>query len=261
MYQFDNDISLIQQEPGFFKGNISDNWSIIGNPNGGYLMALLANAIIKDSHKRSFIILTVNFLSLCVPGKVDLFTEHLASSRQFDRWQARLSQKGEKKVIAMGTIKDYGDDQGEKIYEKSAPNILPPGECVAIPKNQNYTFFDRIDVRLDPNCAGYLKGDLAKRSVLEGWVRFRDNRPFDELSTLLIIDSFPPPIFASQGPVVWVPTLELSLNMRNTPKTHWLKCVFRSNFLNNGIVEGDGEIWDEDGELIAISRHISQFRR
>ena len=37
---FDKDISLVQKDEFSFKGNIAENWSINGNPNGGYLMAL-----------------------------------------------------------------------------------------------------------------------------------------------------------------------------------------------------------------------------
>jgi hypothetical protein len=58
-----------------------------------------------------------------------------------------------------------------------------------------------------------------------------------------------------------VPTIEFSVNIRNAPKTTWLKCVFRTRFVNCGLMEEDGEVWDESGELLAISRQIAQFRK
>jgi len=81
------------------------------------------------------------------------------------------------------------------------------------------------------------------------------------LSIFLIIDSFPPPILASHGIVAWVPSIELSVNVRNLPKTKWLKGIFRTCFVENGILEEDGEIWDGNGGLVAISRQIAQFRK
>ena len=124
-----------------------------------------------------------------------------------------------------------------------------------------YTLFDNMDVLLDPGCAGWITGNLADRSELKGWIKFKDDRPFDQPALMLIADSFPPPVFVSQGMVAWVPTLEMSVNIRNLPDTRWLKCVFRSRFLNGGMVEEDGEIWDETGELVALSRQVAQFRK
>jgi hypothetical protein len=97
--------------------------------------------------------------------------------------------------------------------------------------------------------------------VHEGPLRFRDERPLDVTSIFLIADAFPPPVFASLGMIAWVPTIELSVNVRNIPASKWLKCVFRTRFINCGLCEEDGEVWDEDGSLVAISRQIAQFRQ
>ena len=80
------------------------------------------------------------------------------------------------------------------------------------------------------------------------------------LSILLIADAFPPAVLSSQGMVAWVPTIEFSVNIRNIPTTQWLKCIFRTRFITCGLLEEDGEIWDQKGELIAISRQIAQYR-
>ena len=77
---------------------------------------------------------------------------------------------------------------------------------------------------------------------------------------VLVADSFPPAVLSSQGMVAWVPTIEFSVNIRNLPTTQWLKCIFRTRFITCGLLEEDGEIWDEAGRLIAISRQIAQYR-
>ena len=82
----------------------------------------------------------------------------------------------------------------------------------------------------------------------------------DTASILLVADSFPPAVLTSQGMVAWVPTLEFSVNIRNIPTTKWLKCIFRTRFITCGLLEEDGEIWDEACRLIAISRQIAQYR-
>jgi acyl-CoA thioesterase len=120
-----------------------------------------------------------------------------------------------------------------------------------------------MDLLIAPSCSGWLKseGILSPRSEQKGWIKFKDDRPCDALSLLLMADSFPPPVLASHGIVAWVPTVEYSVSVRSLPDTAWIKAVFRSHYLTSDIVEEDGELWDENGKLLAISRQIAQFRK
>ena len=49
MHQFDQDILFEPEKPDSFSGAITENWSISGVPNGGYLMAVAANAMLQSS--------------------------------------------------------------------------------------------------------------------------------------------------------------------------------------------------------------------
>ncbi len=257
---FDQDIAVTEQGQSLFRGTVSPNWLINGNPNGGYLMALAASAMLQRSARKSIPIMTVNYISRCVPGDVELHVDVISESSQFNRLQARLLQEGSEKIRAWGT---FADEKIECIldrYETSAPELAPLDSCVPIPAIPKYTLMDNLDIRLDPSCAGWMQGKLADKSEHKGWIRFRDDRPFDMLSLLLMADAFPPPIFASQGLAAWVPTLELSVSVRNIPQTKWLKGFFRTRFVSCGLAEEDGEMWDEDGNLAVISRQIAQYR-
>jgi acyl-CoA thioesterase len=123
--------------------------------------------------------------------------------------------------------------------------------------------FDK-DILFEPRepftFSGYITENWSINGVPNGWIKFKDDRPFDLLSILLIADSFPPAVMSSQGMVAWVPTLEFSANIRNIPTTDWLKCIFRTRFITCGLLEEDGEIWDQADQLIAISRQIAQYR-
>lgn len=261
MHPFDEDIALIEQEPLLFKGHVTDNWLINGNPNGGYLMALLGNAMLRQGRKRSTPIITANFISRCVPGTARISVEKISRSNQFNRFEAKLTQQGKDKIRAFGTFSVETDPHGEKRHEKSAPDITRLENCILIPEIPNYTLFNNIELRLDPACAGWMEGVRTEKSEQKGWIKFKEDRPFDELAILLLSDCFPPPILASQGIVAWIPTLEFSVNIRSLPRTKWLKGHFRTCFLDHGILEEDGELWDEDGDLVAISRQIAQYRK
>jgi acyl-CoA thioesterase len=260
MHQFDHDILFKAGEPFSFSGQITDNWSINGVPDGGYLMAIIAKAMMQHSEMKSTPIITANFLDRCEPGDARVTIEKMTTSRQFDRFQGSLSQKGKEKIRAFGTFAVENKECPVERCESSEPEIAEPENCVAVPEIPNYTLFGQLDVRLDPVCTGWMSGKLSDTSEIKGWIKFKNDRPFDVLSILLIADSFPPAVISSQGMVAWVPTIELSLNVRKLPTTDWLKCSFRTRFITCGLLEEDGEIWDQKGELIAISRQIAQYR-
>jgi len=240
-------------------GEVSGNWSINGNPNGGYLMGILAKAILSHSEKKLMSIFTANFMSRCQSGQAVASIKPIGSTRSFERWQGTLFSSGKERIYAMGTLSNPGAT-GIKEYQRSPLELAPVDDCVVIPGLPGYTIFDHMDVRLDPDCAGWITdGKLSSRAEQKGWIRFRDDRPFDQAALMMVADTFPPAVLCKYGMTAWVPTLELSVNIRSVPETKWLKCRFRSRFNTFGIVEEDGEIWDEDGELVAISRQISNF--
>jgi len=260
MHLFDHDILFEPGEPLSFAGQITDNWSINGIPDGGYLMAILANAMMQHSEMKATPIITANFLNRCEPGDAEILIEKMAASKQFNRFQGSLRQNGKEKIRAFGTFSDENRECPLESYEASCPEITALEKCLPVPKLPDYTLFGQLDVRLDPACTGWLSGKMSAKSESKGYIRFKSHRPFDVPSILLIADSFPPAIFSSQGMVAWVPTIELSVNIRKIPTTDWLKCSFRTRFITCGLLEEDGEIWDQKDELIAISRQIAQFR-
>ena len=154
-------------------------------------------------------------------------------------------------------------DKNANHYEKEAPDMPVREECSSFPVLPTYTLFNHMDVLMAPSCSGWLKseGVLSPRSEQKGWIKFKDDRPSDAISLLLMADSFPPPVLASHGMVAWVPTVEYSVSVRALPDTAWIKAVFHSCYLTRDIVEEDGELWDENGKLLAISRQIAQFRK
>lgn len=260
MHPFDEDLSLEAVRPSVYQGRVTGNWGIHGIPNGGYLMALLARAMMLRSEKKMPVVVTATYYHRCRIGEARIAAENIACSRRFDRWHAVLSQEGRERVRAMGTFAGEPSTGAARRYEKPEPAVAALDDCVKLPVLPDFTLMERVDIRLDPACAGWLAGRPGERSEMKGWVRFREERPFDALAVLLMADCFPPPIFASHGPQAWVPTIEFSVNVRNVPSTPWLKCAFRTCFVTGDILEADGEVWDGGGQLVAVSRQIAQLR-
>ncbi len=260
MHIFNKDIALADVTESIFKTAITGNWSINSVPNGGYILALLAGAMLKVSKKKDTPILTANYISKCAPGNAEITVEIFSDSTQFTRVQATIAQDGTERVRATGTFAAKKETCFIERLESAPPEISPLDRCLQLPGLETYTLLDRIDLRLDPECAGWIQGQPREKSEQKGWIRLRDERPYDIESILLLADSFPPAIFSSQGLIAWVPTIEFTVNIRNIPETKWLKCIFRTKFITCGLIEEDGEIWDENGGLVAISRQIAQYR-
>ncbi|MFO7839914.1 MAG: thioesterase family protein [Desulfosalsimonadaceae bacterium] len=261
MHSFDSDIAVSQKARDRFFASISGNWSINNTPNGGYLLAVLANAMISRSDKKATPLLTANYLSRTTAGEAEIAAEEISRSRQFSRLQARLMQAGEEKIRAFGTFAIEPDQCFIRRYEQRPPEISPAEDCVRIPAMPRYSLYESMDVRLDPECAGWMEGRLSEKSEHKGWLRFPGNRRLDVFAVILAADAFPPAVLASQGMTAWVPTLEFSISIRGQTEAQWLKCRFRTRFINCGLLEEDGEIWDDTGELLAVSRQIAQYRQ
>jgi len=270
MHAFDRDMGFVQESEGVLNVTMSDQWSINHVPNGGYSMALLTRAMMnqelssqgKLSGDKDLVacIATANYMDRCDPKPAQILMETICESRHFIRKQARLVQDGKERIRAMGTFVKSSETSLPRLYEKKPETVAPPEQCLEVPPmGGGYSLFDQVDMRLDPSCAGWTRGELTDRSVQKGWIRFKENRAVDVPSIAFFADSFPPCIFASQGMLAWVPTIEFSVNVRQLPVPGWLKVIFTTRFVSSGLVEEDGELWDEENNLIAISRQIAKY--
>ena len=92
---------------------------------------------------------------------------------------------------------------------------------------------------------------------MAGWSRFAGDEPIDSLGVLVLADAMPPAVFNTGGPLGWVPTVELTVQVRKRPAPGWLRTRFVTEHVTRGYLEEDGEIWDEAGELVALSRQLA----
>ncbi|MBW1990024.1 MAG: thioesterase family protein [Deltaproteobacteria bacterium] len=261
MHPFDRDITFTPGRAGEYEGEISPAWLINDVANGGYLLALFAQTLGGQTDKPSLPVLTANYILRCTPGPARITTETMIASPKFDRFSASLFQEGTERVRVLATFREDSGERGYVRHEAGEPVVADRKECVEIPEMPSYSFYRHARVLLDPTCAGWLQGkELSPVSEQKGWFAFREKRPIDAAAVFLAMDAFPPAIMASHGALSWVPTLELSVNVRRLPKTPWLKCCFTTRHMDCGILEEDGQAWDEEGNLVALSRQVARFR-
>jgi acyl-CoA thioesterase len=241
-------------------GEIHDGWDINGNANGGYLLALAARGMRVVAGRPDPISVTAHYLSPGKPGPVRVEGSVVKSGRRFATVAAALRRDGSTILQLVGSFGDLSAQTDAYEHLVSGPPELPSvEECVPRTARQGavtVAMMDKLDIRIHPDHAGWVTNDRNGVAEMAGWFAFRDGRPLDTLAMLMVCDAFPPAVFHLDMPPGWVPTLELTVHVRAVPAPGPVRCVFRSQFVQGGFFNEDGEVWDSAGRLVAQSRQL-----
>ena len=263
MSAFDDDTRLTPIEgTTAFAGQVQPAWNIGANPNGGYLLALAAQALRQrtPAHPDALSI-TVHYLRPGLAGQpCRIETELLRSGRQLSTLRATLVQDGKARLELLAAMGNLGKPAAAPLLSLPMPKMPPPEACLprsAPAQGVELPILQRLDVRLHPDEA---KPGGAGRARISGWIRFTDDRAPDALACLLLADAFPPAVFGLLGQVGWVPTIELTVHLRRRPAPGWVLGQFGSHDLADGRIVEDGALWDAAGHLVAQSRQLALVR-
>ena len=247
-----------------FAGQVSPAWNIGANPNGGYLLALAAQAMRQRTPAQPDpLSINVHYLRPGLSGQAcHIDTQLLRSGRTLSTVRATLLQDGLPRLELLASMGHLGEPDAapEPLLTLPPPDMPPPEACPsrsAPAQGVGLPILQRLDVRLHPDDA--VPG-AAGRAELRGWIRFTDDRTPDALACLLMADAFPPAVFSLLGLVGWVPTIELTVHLRRRPMPGWLLGRFWSHDLSDGRVVEDGALWDASGQLVVQSRQLALVR-
>lgn len=251
---------------GHFTGELLDGWDIGGNANGGYLLALAVRAMTQASGRQHPITVTAHYLAPGRPGSVVATTELVKSGNRFATLTGSLVGGDGREIIrVLGTFGDVRSGAGEREFVHGAPpEVQPFDDCVRRTANASGVPFglgDRLNTRIDPSCVPNPEGPRSGVGEMKGWFAFADARPSDPLAVMLAVDAFAPAVFNLELPAGWVPTLELTVHLRDLPAPGPLMGRFTTQFVTNGLFEEDGELWDSAGRLVALSRQMGLVAR
>lgn len=258
MYEFDEDRRVEAVAPGRYQGNVSARWNVGPIPNGGYVLAVAMAALEAEFDGLDPLTVTAHYLRPAAPGPFAAEVEVIKRGRSYSTAMVRLLQDAREVVRVLATYGTLHESAGPE-FVAATPPAAPRERCVpwATPgTGPGFAIAERFAIAFDPEDAERLQGGNGGRAELRGWLRFADRRPPDTACLGLIADAFPPPVF-QVTPRGWVPTIELTVHVRARPSTEWLNCGFRTRFLSGGLLEEDGEIWDESGRLVALSRQLA----
>ncbi|MEN9821822.1 MAG: hypothetical protein RLZ04_248, partial [Actinomycetota bacterium] len=237
-------------DPESGSGQIVDGWDIYGNANGGYLMALAARGLRAVAGRPDPVTVTGHYLAPGRPGPVSVDGSVVKAGRRFATVTGRLHRDGSPIVQVTGSFGDLSQPPSAYEHLVSGPPELPPyEECVprTDPGGLAPALMNRLDLRMHPDHVVRPDGPRSGRAEVAGWFAFADGRPVDSLALLLVCDAFPPAVFHLDMPPGWVPTVEYTVHVRGVPAPGPVRCVFRSQFVQGGFLNEDGEVWDSRG--------------
>ena len=115
---------------------------------------------------------------------------------------------------------------------------------------------DNVENRMHPSTR-FLTHAVGDESEVRGYIRFADGREPDVWSLPFFVDASAPSIFEVLEQRSWVPTIELTVHVRAVPAPGWLRLIMRSRFIQDGFFEEEGELWDSQDRLVAVSRQLA----
>jgi len=257
--QFARETRVARVADQHWQGEIVPGWRIGEVPNGGYLLAIAAR-VLRDAlpHPDP---LTINafYLAPAVLGPVDCFVQVLRAGRTSSQAVVALHQHGEIKVQVTAVFTDLAMLSGPSMQLEQRPSLPEWNHCLAH-RVRGVELRERVEMRFAGSARVFHGGQPDASGCFDSWIRWQDGSDPDLLSLLVFADALPPPAFTLYGPVAWVPTLELSVQLRAHPAPGLIQGRLRTRFLTHGVMEEDGEYWDSTGRLVALSRQTAKIR-
>ena len=250
--------------PAWFTTDLTDAWNISGNPNGGYLLASSLRAACETvaAHPDP-ISITTHYLRPGLAGRAaDISVEVVRSGRRTSTLRTVMSQDGRPRITSLMTMSDLELWSGPEALTVPPHPVAPVAECLdrsTLPQGVELPILSRVDVRLDPATVEPRPTDTggSGRALVAGWIRFVDSTPPSVLALPLFADSFPPSPISLLGEVGWIPTVELTVQVRARPVDGWVRACFESRDIGGGMLVEDGLLWDADANLVAQSRQLA----
>ena len=259
--EFHRDTAVEQVEDNVWQGMFSAGWCIGNGLNGGYVMALGARALAAALPHKDPMAVTAYYLARTEPGPVRCEVDVLRKGGSLSFGNVRMMQNGQVKVHITGVYTDADQLNGTSIVADPIPDIPDFDACQDMPQGEKVTLRERLLQRATPANVAAMNGTPDHTGRWLGWTALADGSNIDAFALLMFADSFPPPSFTLHGPVGWVPTLELTVQIHGRPAPGLLRCHFRTALISKGVVNEEGTLWDSGGQVVAVCRQTALLRQ
>ena len=266
--QFQAALDLTKVSDTVFSFTPNPKYFVGNTPHGGYLLALMNKAMTEVLPHPSAINSNIYYLDRTEPEPAELHIEILRTSRGSSMGQVKLIQNNKITCLYSSLCSDFQYTKGHSGLETPMPEIINSVEQDDF-KVMNYenfklgstpSFIQQLNMSVHPDHAWWdreISTDAAEARCsayleLQGGVA-------DTFVLSYLADILPPVVQNKYGPLGWVPTLTLTCNIRQLPKTNLLFIDGIAKDISNGYFEQDCNIWDMNGNLVATSRQLAKI--
>lgn len=257
--QFERETAVTETAALRYTAELHRGWRIGEVPNGGYVLAVVGRALREALPHRDPLAVNAFYLAPTQLGPAECRVEILRRGRNMSHAVGRLYQEGELKVQVTAAYAELRSQRGEDWAARAVPELPPMADCFEN-RHSELEFHQRVDLRLASGSGVFTGAGPDHCGEFSGYMQHRDGAAPDVLSLLMFADALPPPAYSLLGVVGWVPTVELSVQLRAHPAPGPLRARLYSRFMTRGVVEEDGEYWDSQGSLVALSRQTALVR-
>ena len=266
--QFQSALKLDQVSENIFSFTPDSRYFVGNTPHGGYLLALMNKALSSVLTHPNSINSNVYYLDRTEPKPAELHVEVIRTSRGSSMGQVRLMQNGKLTCLFSALCSDFQYMKGHSGLETPLPEIMN-----SVPENQfkvmNYenfkagstpSFIQQLEMSVHPDHAWWdrdISMDVAEARC-SAFLELKGGAA-DTFVLSYLADILPPVVQNKYGSLGWGPTLTLTCNIRQLPKTNRLFIDGLAKDISNGYFEQDCNIWDMDGNLVATSRQLAKI--
>ncbi|MBK5110665.1 MAG: thioesterase family protein [Thermoleophilia bacterium] len=249
-----------------YRVTLNDRWWVSRGPNGGYVAALMLEAMtqtvaasIGDPDAQPPRSLTVHFLSPPSTGPAEIEVTVERGGRSTSYISSRLIQDGEVDAKAMAVFS--AARQGPEFDHTSMPEVAAPEKGSEMDTGQGpVAVFSQYRAVPAIGGAPFSGGPLADTA---GWLRLKDDQPMTPVLAAAMLDVWYPAPFACLTEPVRAPTLEytvhfpVKLPVEGSEKPDWSLIRLTADQAAEGHFSEDGELWSRDGTLLARCRQVA----
>lgn len=258
---FQKSTQILNSDETHAEITVSDLWNVGSIPNGGYLMAHCAKAMATQLNQPHPISVTGYYLDKTANALASVALEKLRTGKSVSSISAKLVQEGQERIRFTAAFSDLSKTKGENYIESPAPVIPDFKDCLPVAEiAPHLRMYEQFNMRFDPECCGWNQSQFKKRAEMNAWLEFKDQSTFDVFSLLMVPDMLPPVIFTLYGANGWVPTIEMTVNVRAVPNCSRLQIRAKTRYMTNGLLEEDVEVWDDQGNILALARQLAKLR-
>ena len=243
------------------RGDVARGWDVFGIPHGGYLMAQAGNAALHAVDLPDLLSITTHFLRKAAFGPIEFSSRIVGASRRFTTVAVDARQDDELVHTSLVLMGDRDAFDGPRWTNREAP-VLGDDDLVPEAGSPGWegvpAVAHRMRLRLAKEDAHVFESKPNGSGVVRavGWPS--EGERTDQLLALLAADVTPPAMFNAIGVTGWVPTVELSAQLRARPADGPLTIVVRTTDIGEGFLDEEAEVYDSTGRLIV---HSNQHAR